>query len=149
MSRGLQASLFPIKIPSKSIYAKAHAADPVHSLRWNSLRHQTLETAFCHFNKVPIPWGDPREPRGSQGAQRNPRDPRDPRDPRAPSAPLGGWAHGALWGYSEAIPNGKSFRVEGNFEWKAIPKKSRNIWCLSPIGNKEHSGARARFVRCI
>ena len=29
--------------------------------------------------------------------------------------------HGALWGYSEAIPNGKPFRVEGNSELKVIP----------------------------
>ena len=28
---------------------------------------------------------------------------------------LGGWARGALWGYSEAIPNGKLFR--SHFEW--------------------------------
>ena len=46
------------------------------------LRHQTLETPFCRFNKVPIPWGraymDPRKPQGAQGYL------------RAPSAPLGG-----------------------------------------------------------
>ena len=50
----------------------------------------------------PLGWtqGDPREPQGAQGYR------------VAPSAPLGGWAHGALWGYSEAIPNGKPFRVE-------------------------------------
>ena len=29
----------------------------------------------------------------------------------------GGWAHGALWGNSEAIPNG----MDGHFEWKVIP----------------------------
>ena len=64
--------------------------------------------------------GDPREPKGTQRDPRGPKggqgDPRDQRDPRAPSAPLGGWAHGALWGYSEAIPNGRPFRVEGYYE---------------------------------
>ena len=32
------------------------------------------------------------------------------------------WAHGAIWGYSEAISNGKEFRVAGYYEWKEIPK---------------------------
>ena len=36
---------------------------------------------------------------------------------------LGGWARGALWGYSEAIPNGKLFR--SHFEWKVIPEPVR------------------------
>ena len=48
----------------KSIYAKAHAADPVYSLRRNPLRHLTFETPFSRFYKVPIPW-----------TQRHPRDP--------------------------------------------------------------------------
>ena len=54
----------------------------------------------------PLGWtqGDPREPQGAQGYR------------RAPSAPLGGWAHGALWSYSEAIPSGKPFRMEGHYE---------------------------------
>ena len=82
------------------------------------------------------PKGDPKgtqgDPKGPKGTQREPRDPKDPkgpkgnqgdpRDPRAPSAPLGGWAHGALWGYSEAIPNGKPFRAEGYYERKPAPK---------------------------
>ena len=36
------------------------------------------------------------------------------------NAPLGGWAHGALWAYSEseAIPNGKQFRMAGYYEKK-------------------------------
>ena len=61
------------------------------------LRHQTLETPFRRFNKVPIPWGGPkgpREPKGTQGYLR---------------APWGGLAHGAPWGYTEAIPNGTRF----------------------------------------
>ena len=37
--------------------------------------------------------------------------------PRAPSAPR---AKGPLGGHSGAIPNGKQFRVEGHFEWKAL-----------------------------
>ena len=50
---------------------------------------------------------------GGGGGKGNQGDPKGPKgNPRAPSAPLGGWAHGALWGYSEAIPNGKPFRVE-------------------------------------
>ena len=70
---------------------------------------------------------DPLDPKGPQGPHPNP--PREPkgtrraqgerkgakgtqRGPRAPSAPLGGWAHGSLWGYSEAVPNGKPFRME-------------------------------------
>ena len=84
MSQGLQASLFPITIPSKSKYAKAHAADPVYSLRWNSL-HQTLETPLCRFYKVPIPWGGgtqggPRQPKGKpKGTQGTRWDPRGPK----------------------------------------------------------------------
>ena len=69
---------------------------------------------------------DPRGPKGNQGTQRTQRDPRGIKgtqgDPRAPSAPSGGWAHGALWGYSEAIPNGKPFRAEGFYERKPAPK---------------------------
>ena len=44
----------------------------------------------------PLGWaqGDPREPKGTQGYLR---------------APWGGWAHGAPWGYTEAIPNGTRF----------------------------------------
>ena len=44
----------------------------------------------------PLGWaqGDPREPNGTQGYLR---------------APWGGWAHGAPWGYTEAIPNGTRF----------------------------------------
>ena len=55
-------------------------------------------------------WGDPGGEGGGKGNQGDPQGPKG--NPRAPSAPLGGWAHGALWGYSEAIPNGKPFRVE-------------------------------------
>ena len=50
----------------------------------------------------PLGWaqGDPREPQGTQGYL------------RAPSAPLGGWAHGAPWGYTEP------FRMEPvSIEW--------------------------------
>ena len=48
-----------------------------------------------------------------------------PRDLRAQGRlrrPWGGWAHGALWGYSEAIPNGMPFRVDGYYEMKAVAK---------------------------
>ena len=58
--------------------------------------------------------------KGTQGGQR---------DPRAPSAPFGVWAHGALWGYSEAIPIAKSFRVEGYYERKAVKNiKNDNVF---------------------
>ena len=77
--------------------------------------------------------GDPKGPKGTNGTQGDPRGPkgtqRGPKgtqgDPRAPSAPLGGWGHGALWGYSEAIPNGKPFRMEGYYERKALRNESR------------------------
>ena len=37
---------------------------------------------------------------------------------------LGGeWAHGAIWGYSEAISNGRQFRMEGYYECKDVPKR--------------------------
>ena len=73
------------------------------------LRHQTLETPFRRFNKVPIPWGG--TPKGTQG---NPRYPRVPKG--AFGALGGGWAHGAPWGYTEAIPNGTPFRLDGYYE---------------------------------
>ena len=49
-----------------------------------------------------------------------------------PKGPWGELAHGALWGYSEAIPNGKPFRMESYSE--AIPNgkpflmKSYSAW---------------------
>ena len=38
---------------------------------------------------------------------------------KGPGGRWEGWAHGAPWGYSEAIPNGKLFRSHS--EWKALP----------------------------
>ena len=64
--------------------------------------------------------GDPREPKGIQG---NPR--KTQRDPKGPKGAFGALAGVGQWGplgYSEAIPNGKLFRVEGYYEWKATPK---------------------------
>ena len=56
----------------------------------------------------------------SLGGPKGPRGPRGPRGPKGPKGPKGafgalegGWAHGDLWSYSEAIPNGKTFRIEG------------------------------------
>ena len=121
----------------KSKYAYAHAADPVYSLRRNSPRHQTLEASSCRFYKVPIPWGGPKgsqgNPRGAQGAQGDPREPKGiqgnprktQRDPKGPKGAFGALAGVGQWGplgCSEAIPNGKLFRVEGYYEWKATPK---------------------------
>ena len=45
------------------------------------------------------------------------RDPKGTLGGHGPQGALGGWAHGALWGYSEAIPNGRLFRMESYFEW--------------------------------
>ena len=54
-----------------------------------------------HPHPTPTPHPTPPTPRaqGGQGPQR---------------------AHGGLWGYSEAIPNGKPFQMDGNFEWKGL-----------------------------
>ena len=56
----------------------------------------------------------------------NPRDPKGTQRPKGTQGrlrrPWGGWAHGALWGYSEAIPNGMPFRVDGYYEMKAVAK---------------------------
>ena len=117
MSWGVQASLFPIKIPSKSIYAKAHAADPVYSLRWNSL-HQTLETPLCRFYKVPIPGeGGTRGPKGPKGTQGDPRGPkgtqgrlRRPWGGMGPWGPLGLFRSHSAW---KAISSGRFFRKKG------------------------------------
>ena len=60
---------------------------------------------------------------GSGGGKGNQGDPKGPKgNPRAPSAPLGGWAHGALWGYSEAIPNGKAISSGGLLRKEAHSK---------------------------
>ena len=121
------------QIPIRS----AHAADPVNSLRRNSLRHQTLETPLCRFYKVPIPWTQrhPRGPKGTQraqgkgegpkGGQGNPRDPRGPKGTHGvPRGPKG--AFGALGGGDGPMgPFGviaKPFRMECHFEWKVITK---------------------------
>ena len=108
----------------KSIYAKAHAADPVYSLRRNPLRHLTFETSFSRFYKVPIPW-----------TQRHPRDPTPTPTPQGtqgdPRAQGGGGqggpkgAFGALGGDGPMGPFGvipKPFRMECHFEWKVITK---------------------------
>ena len=95
------------------------------------LRHQTLETPFRRFNKVPIPWGGPK------GTQGNPRVPKGTEGRLR--RPWGGWAHGAPWGYTEAIPNGTPFRLEGIYEGKANPSvrkpfewKGRSEWMALP-----------------
>ena len=85
------------------------------------------------------PQGTQRDPRGPKGPKgRGQGGPKGPRG-MGPWGPLGlfrshsewkvissgrlfrkergGWAHGALWGNSEAIPNG----MDGHFEWKVIP----------------------------
>ena len=148
---------------NKPRYAYAHAADPEYSLRQYTLRQLSFETPFCrpYLNEIPGRGGDPGEPRGSKETQGKARggqgDPKEPKgrgpkgtqggqgDPRAPSAPLGGeWAHGAIWGYSEAISNGKQFRVGGYYEREDILRKKeaklyKSIWRpwegMCPWGN--------------
>ena len=58
--------------------------------------------------------------------------------------PWGGWAHGALWGYSEAIPNGKLFRSQS--EWKGRPE-----WMALPNGKLFHAFTqpRKRRTECL
>ena len=68
--------------------------------------------------------GDPKDPQGAQGYL------------RAPSAPLGGIGHGAPWGYTEAIPNGTPFRLDGYYE--TIPKLKP--WLESRLNGKVSSG---------
>ena len=75
---------------------------------------------------------DPLDPKAPQGPHPHPNPPRDPRGPKGPGGrgprgtqgrlrrPWGGWAHGTLWGYSEAIRRGKPFRMEGSFEIKVV-----------------------------
>ena len=69
--------------------------------------NDTLRGVRAHF-----------EPKGPK--PKGPKDPRGPKDTQGD--PRGEWAHGALWGYSEAISNGKQFRMEGYYEWKNIPR---------------------------
>ena len=58
--------------------------------------------------------------------------------------PLEGWAQGALWGYSEAIPNGKLFRSQS--EWKG-----RSEWMALPNGKLFHAFTqpRKRRTECL
>ena len=86
--------------------------------------------------------GGPRGPKGTQGRLRR---------------PWGGWAHGAPWGYTEAIPNGTPFRLEGIYEGKAIPSvrkpfewKGRSDWMALPNGKLCHvfTQPRKRRTEC-
>ena len=150
----------------KSLYAYAHAADPEYSLRQSSLRQPSFEALFSRPYLIEIPGrgGDPGEPRGPKGTQGEARggqgDPKEPKGnqgegtqgyPRGPRGPKGAfgalgteWAHGAIWGYSEAISNGKQFRVGGYYEWEDILRKKeaklyKSIWRpwdgMCPWGN--------------
>ena len=88
----------------------AHAADPVYFFRRNSLRHQTFETPFCRFYRVPNPW-DPGlggNPWGTQG------------DPRAPSAPLGGGGGGDPRTLSSPRNLPPSWVGAQNVPWKGV-----------------------------
>ena len=114
----------------------AHARRPAYTLRLYLLLHQSLETQHCRPYLIEIPGGgDPRDPKGTQGDQMGPKGGR---------RPLGGWAHGALWGYSEAIPNGKLFRSQS--EWKG-----RSEWMALPNGKLFHAFTqpRKRRTECL
>ena len=123
-------------------YAPRIPADPLTCSV--GLRSATkLETHPCRLYEVSIPGiqGHPRVP----PIKPHPRGPKG-RGLRAPSAPFGGWAHGALWGYSEAIPRGKPFRMEGSFEIKVVgglgfetvPEIDKNY---TKINHLEHLGS--------
>ena len=59
-----------------------------------------------------------RGPNGTHGGQG------EPRGAKGAFGALGReWAHGAIWGYSEAISNGRQFRMEGYYECKDVPKR--------------------------
>ena len=113
------------------------------------LRHQTFETPFRRFDRVPIPGGGPK------GTQGNPRVPKGTEGRLR--RPWGGWAHGAPWGYTEAIPNGTPFRLEGIYEGKAITSvrkpfewKGRSEWMALPNGKLCHvfTQPRKRRTEC-
>ena len=96
----------------------AHTRRPAYTLRLASIRHQILEKPLCRFYKVPIPWaqGHPRDPPSPQenppGIPPRPGEGEGGKGAKGPGGHWGGRAHGDLWGYSEAIPNGKLFRSQ-------------------------------------
>ena len=65
---------------------------------------------------------DPLDPKAPQGPHPHPNPPRDPRGPKGPGGRGPRGTQGTLWGYSEAIPNGMPFRVDGYYEMKAVAK---------------------------
>ena len=75
------------------------------------LRHQTLETPFRRFNKVPIPWGGPK---GTQGNSRVPKGTQGYL--RAPSAPLGGMGPRGPLGLYRSHSEWNPFRLNGYYE---------------------------------
>ena len=92
---------------------------------------------------------DPRGPKGTPGC---------PRVPKGAFGTLGGgWAQGGPWVYTEAIPNGTPFRLEGIYEGKAIPSvrkpfewKGRSEWMALPNGKLCHvfTQPRKRRTEC-
>ena len=58
-----------------------------------------------------------------------------------------GWGHGALWGYSEALPSGRLFRVNGYPEWKAIP--SGRLLRMEGRSEKRYSDTPVTDVRGV
>ena len=128
----------------------AHTRRPAYTLRLASIRHQTLETPLSRFYKVPIPWtqGHPGTPPPPQenppGTPPGPGEGEGGKGPKGPGGRWKGWAHGALWGYSEAIPNGKLFRSQS--EWKG-----RSEWMALPNGKLFHAFTqpRKRRTECL
>ena len=98
----------------------AHAADPVYSLRQNPLRQLNFETPFPRFYRA-------QKTGGTDGAcapfgGRRARCARARGGARCARAAWGDGPSGALWGYSEAVPNGKPFRMESYYERKPTLK---------------------------
>ena len=100
------------------------------------LRHQTLETPFRRFNKVPIPWGGPRGPKGTPGCPRVPKGAFGALGGMGPRGPLGLYRSHSEWnpvstgrylrreGHSfrkKAVRMERPFRMDGSSEWKAVP----------------------------
>ena len=94
------------------------------------LRHQTLETPFRRFNKVPIPWGgpkgtqgNPRVPKGTEGRLRRPSGGMGPRGPLGLYRSHSEWNPVCIY-EGKAIPSvRKPFEWKGRSEWMALPNR--------------------------
>ena len=95
------------------------------------LRHQTLETPFHRFNKVPIPWcgpkgtqGNPRVPKGTEGRLRRPWGPLGLYRSHSEWNPVSTGRYLRREGHyfrKKAVRMERPFRMDGSSEWKAVP----------------------------